>query len=319
MLHTDWQSVAMTLHPDPAPHGVVWLPEYGVSTFEGPDATRFLQGYLTCDVAALRADRAQPTALCNIKGRVVVTGWAVGQAPDRVQLLHDRSLSAVLRELLAVYLRFSKTRLIDQSDSLLVFGALDMPDLPGAARADARRQWLLEASIDAARARVESANAITVAAWQRALIADGIAVVTAPTRDQCLPQMLDLPRIGAVSFDKGCYLGQEIVARAQHRGQVKRHLSRLTWSGAAVPAAGTALQDDDGHARGVLLQAAQDAVTEDAVAEDAVTRVPAGAGSAVPARTGIALAVLQDDCAASLTGADCRFQTAGGQDFSSGR
>ncbi|MFM8355850.1 MAG: hypothetical protein ACKOBM_13230, partial [Gammaproteobacteria bacterium] len=143
-----------------------------------------------------------------------------------------------------------------------------------------------------------------------------------------------LPRIGAVSFDKGCYLGQEIVARAQHRGQVKRHLSRLTWSGAVVPAAGTALQDDDGHARGVLLQAAEDvvakdtvtedavaedAVAEDAVAEDAVTDVPAGAGSAVPARTGIALAVLQDDCAASLTGADCRFQTAGGQDFSSGR
>lgn len=295
MLHNEWQSIAMGLATVPGAEGVVWLPDYAVSTFQGPDVSRFLQGYLTCDVAALQRDRAQPAALCNIKGRVVVNGWAVSAAPDQVRLLHDRSLSPVLSDLLAVYLRFSKTRLIDHSAELLVFGALDLPDLPGAVRADARRQWLLLESSAAARTLIQTTPTITASAWQRALIADGIATVTAATRDQCLPQMLDLPRIGAVSFDKGCYLGQEIVARAQHRGQVKRHLVRMMWQGENVPTAGTPLTDDSGQARGVLLLAAGDD------AESAARGTTAGK------RSGTALAVLQDDTTATLTGAGCRF------------
>ncbi len=107
--------------------------------------------------------------------------------------------------------------------------------------------------------------------------------------------MLDLPRIGAVSFDKGCYLGQEIVARAQHRGQVKRHLVRMMWQGENVPTAGTPLTDDSGQARGVLLLAAGDD------AESAARGTTAGK------RSGTALAVLQDDTTATLTGAGCRF------------
>lgn len=297
MLHNEWQSIAMGLAGTPAAQGVVWLPDYAVSTFQGPDVSRFLQGYLTCDVASLQHDRAQPAALCNIKGRVVVNGWAVSAAPDQVRLLHDRSLSPVLGDLLAVYLRFSKTRLIDHSAELLVFGALDLPDLPGAVRADARRQWLLLESSAAARTLVQTTPTITASAWQRALIADGIATVTAATRDQCLPQMLDLPRIGAVSFDKGCYLGQEIVARAQHRGQVKRHLVRMIWQGDGVPDAGATLTDASGQARGVLLQAAGEETSGTAQLNE------------TEGHQGTALAVLQDDSIMPLTAGGCRFDS----------
>lgn len=298
MLHTEWQSMARTLVTSPAARGVVWLPDYAVSTFQGSDVSRFLQGYLTCDVDALQHDRAQPTALCNIKGRVVVNGWAVRDAPDQVRLLHDRSLTSVLGDLLAVYLRFSKTRLINHGAELLVFGALDLPDLPGAARADARRQWLLLDSTDAARTLVETTPTITLSTWQRALIADGIAELTAATRDQCLPQMLDLPRIGAVSFTKGCYLGQEIVARAQHRGQVKRHLVRMIWRGDGMPDAGATLTDAGGQARGVLLQAAEAETSSTAQLNE------------TEGQQGTALAVLQDDSIMPLTAGGCRFDSA---------
>jgi folate-binding Fe-S cluster repair protein YgfZ len=95
--------------------------------------------------------------------------------------------------------------------------------------------------------------------------------------------MLDLPALGAINFNKGCYLGQEVVARAQHRGQVKRHLLRLRWHGAGTPSRGTLLEDAGGRSRGVVIQAT-------------------GAGGA-----GFALAVVQDESALTLRGAGAEF------------
>ena len=77
----------------------------------------------------------------------------------------------------------------------------------------------------------------------------------AATSGTFLPQMLALDELGAVSFTKGCYLGQEVVARAQHRGKVKRRLTHLEWSG-APPSVGEEIRDGSGRGLGIVVAAA---------------------------------------------------------------
>ena len=97
--------------------------------------------------------------------------------------------------------------------------------------------------------------------------------------------MLDYDQLGAVSFTKGCYLGQEIVARTQHRGQPKRHLHRLQWSGAPMPSAGASLIDAGNRNAGTLVNA-----------------------SATTASAGDALAVLNDAVAGPLQAGAVKFR-----------
>ena len=127
--------------------------------------------------------------------------------------------------------------------------------MPGSAKrvmlllpaADAQATWLEYE----ARGETGDANA-----WDLHDVHAGIAHVTRATSESFLPQMLDYDQLGAVSFTKGCYLGQEIVARTQHRGQPKRHLHRLRWNGTPMPAAGEALLGADDRSAGTLVNAA---------------------------------------------------------------
>jgi hypothetical protein len=285
MIHEDWQSVAPTACAASGP-GITWLSDWGIAAFAGTDVLAFLQGYLTSDAHALEHETLKPTALCNLKGRVVVNGWAYAPAPG-VSLIHHASLSGALAGLLTLYLRFSKTKLSDRTSQTLIFGALDLPPIAGALRCDERRQLVLCDSVTAATTITSQHPSIARAVWDAAMIADGIALLTDATRDTFLPQMLDLPRLGAVSFAKGCYLGQEVVARAQHRGQVKRHLSRVTWQGETEPAPGSELVDGSARVRGQVVMACT---------------LPHGdtlAAASTP-RAGAALAVLQEETAFPL-------------------
>ncbi len=306
MIHDDWQSIAPSaiapsaiapsaIAPSacaPTGPGITWLSDWGVAIFSGTDVQGFLQGYLTSDARALEARTLSPTALCNIKGRVVVNGWACG-TPSAVTLIHHASLGGALASMLALYLKFSKATLANRSEQVLVFGALDLPPIAEALRLDARRQILLCNTVAGASALVANQPMISRDVWDSALIEDGIALLSEATRDTFLPQMLDLPRLGAVSFAKGCYLGQEIVARAQHRGQVKRHLVRLSWTGDAAPAPGSELLDAAGRARGQVVMAS--------------VQAPAAADAKDAVRAGSALAVLQDNSPFPLSCASAVF------------
>jgi tRNA-modifying protein YgfZ len=235
--------------------GITRLPALTVAAFEGPDVRRFLQGYLTCDTTALDAARAVPAAICSLKGRVVVNGWCLAPTAEQVLFVIDESLFEPLAALLKVYLRFSRTRLTDLRGELLVFGGLDLPADAGGIGIDADRRLYLCNTIEDAAELWRAQPHIEPDAWAARLIADGIPLVTAATSDAFLPQMLNLPELGAINFNKGCYLGQEVVARAQHRGQVKRHLLRLSWQGSAAPAPGAELTDAGGRSRAVVIQA----------------------------------------------------------------
>ena len=185
--------------------------------FDGPDAASFLQGYLTADLDALAPQRALPTALCNIKGRVIASGWTFGE-PSRVRLLLHASVTGDVEQELGKYLLFAKSKLSVAATGLRFAHGEHVAAgvaLPG-----------LGYSVDPEAASDQGHGAFT-----DACVEAGFVVVSKPVSQTFLPQMIGLTDVGAVSFSKGCYLGQEIVARAQHRGQVKRKLQRFAHAG----------------------------------------------------------------------------------------
>lgn len=232
--------------------------------FIGPDCAAFLQGYLTCDTVALLAtaaaaaggSAATPAALCNIKGRVIANGWALAGAialdaaePDTpaIVVVTEETVTTRLRDSLERYQVFSKTRA-----ELLAPGAIhvtvDAPAAPGALALAAHRSIAIRTTPSAAG----------YGQFFDALLQDRQLLVNASCSEAFLPQMLGLADWGAIDFDKGCYLGQEVVARAQHRGQVKRRLVGLRANRPGPDSAslslGTALTDAAGKAAGVVVQ-----------------------------------------------------------------
>ncbi len=206
----------------------------------GPDAASFMQGYVTCDLDALEKNAAMPMACCNIKGRVLANGWAAGRA-NAVDIFVHASVADALAAHLAKYLVFAKCSLTRRPERFTIAD-------DAAAEAIALRPfgWFLTAAEGAADDLDERC------------INAGIGIASAPVAERFLPQMLGLADMGAVSFTKGCYLGQEVVARAQHRGAVKRRLERFRWRG-VLPAAGAATSP-----AGTIIHAASDAADADA-------------------------------------------------------
>ena len=183
--------------------------------FVGPDASSFLQGYLTADLDALQPHEGLPMALCNIKGRAVASGWAFGE-PDRVRLIVHASIVPDIHGELGKYLVFAKSTLAASADGLR-FG--QEPLGPEALSLPGTGYWVQPG---ADQGHDDFANACVEA---------GFVVIAKPVSQTFLPQMVGLTDVGAVSFSKGCYLGQEVVARAQHRGEVKRTLRRYRFDG----------------------------------------------------------------------------------------
>lgn len=231
-----WHEVADTgsqSAPELLP-GLSWAADLAVLEFDGLEAAKFLQGYLTCDTEALPTDRWQPTALCNLKGRVVVNGWVSADANGSLWLLVHHSLAEHCLAFLHKYLVFAKAEGHNRSADLVVIMGVEQA-APEALTAPIftlphSPAWLGLASVDQALELWHQTPLPTPNTQiNTALLNAGLALVTSHSSEQYLPQMLGLADTGAIDFDKGCYLGQEIVARAQHRGSVKRQLARLEW------------------------------------------------------------------------------------------
>ena len=194
--------------------------EAAVLSIEGKQAAEFLQGYVTADTRRLTGAVCLPAALCNLQGRVVSNGWLLTVNPEHIAFIVHASLAEDVKRFLAPYARFSRCAL-----NLGVVTPLLNRDSKGLVLSGA---WCIELGTE-----VSGSEALhdASAAVNRALVEADFAWVSAATSAQFLPQMLGLDGVGAVDFDKGCYLGQEIVARAQHRGRVKRRLSAFSWQG----------------------------------------------------------------------------------------
>lgn len=236
-----------------------------VLKFQGPDAATFLQGYATADLDKLAEHVAVPNAFCDIKGRVIANGFIAGDATD-VTIVSHASTAARLEAALAKYLPFAKSRFSDDRRSLALTATQTGSTLTLAVDANHPGQALhallgerLAATADseAPDGRHADANELdkTFDAWDRACIEAMHPVIDASIAGMFLPQMLGLTLVGAVSFTKGCYLGQEIVARAEHRGSVKRALRKLHSVG-TVPRPGATLTTAAGKTVGTVVQSA---------------------------------------------------------------
>lgn len=225
------------------------LTSHRVLSFDGTDAASFLQGYLTCDTDKLKSDTALPGAFTNLKGRVVANGWVWGEA-TQVQMLVVASLTEAVANFLKPYMNFSKTKLsvADESPTAILLNA--SKPVPNTIQIGSYGGLLTETSKQTLDLSPQ---------WLERCIAVNEPVLSEATSGTYLPQMLGLTKMGAVSFDKGCYLGQEIVARAEHRGEVKRRLQRISYAAQIKPVPGAKLTDESGRVRATLICASTNA------------------------------------------------------------
>lgn len=210
------------------PAGVAPLAHLGVLRVRGEQAAAFLQGLLTQDVEPLPVGQGRLAALCSAQGRVLASFVACRRAPDEFLLVCSQDLLADALHQLGRFVLRSKVRLDDATVDFRLRGLLGdaaqaAPDagvlaVP-LAPADTMPRALWLAAGDAA----EPAGAPLAASdWALAAVRSGVVTVTAATAGWFVPQMLNYESVGGVSFRKGCYPGQEVVARSQFRGAVKR-------------------------------------------------------------------------------------------------
>ncbi len=243
--------------------GALVLNDLGVLTFDGPDSASFLQGYLTIDLDVLGGE-PMFAAMCNIKGRAVLTGYAWRDG-ERVTLVVHQSLCALTLAFLRPYLAFSRTQANDATLDCTLIGAMGTGLPSPAYDLDGVRQLLVlhEDGVGKAQGLLSGGPQLSASDWRNAAIARREVWLEAATSGSFLPQMLALDELGAVSFTKGCYLGQEVVARAQHRGVVKRQLKALAWAG-SEPHLGAELRGANGNAAGVVVATAAASANEGA-------------------------------------------------------
>jgi folate-binding protein YgfZ len=223
--------------------GIAALNHLGIIRARGEDAMTFLQGQLTSDVAGLDPGEARLAGYCSAKGRLLASFVVWKAAPDEFLLACSADLLAATLKRLSMYVLRAKCQLSDASAEVPLSG------LAGAAAeawlGDARpKVWriadhaggrvlrLPDAGCVARYVRVAGTAAaspelpaLALESWRWLEVQSGVPLIEAVNVEQFVPQMVNLELVGGVNFQKGCYPGQEIVARSQYRGTLKRRMA----------------------------------------------------------------------------------------------
>lgn len=257
------------------------LSHLGLIAVTGADARAFLHAQLSCDIQALGTAQASPCAYCSPKGRMLAS-FLVWPEADGFALVLARSIVASTIKRLRMFVLRSKVALADSTDERRLFGASG-PTAERTLRAIAgpvpEADHRVAHGADATIVRVapnrflvattparapalwdalsKALRPVGTPCWEWLEIRDGIPLVTARTQDELVPQMANLEVLGGVSFQKGCYPGQEIVARTQYLGKSRRRMFLARVEGAA-PAAGDPLYSEElgDQASGMIVNAA---------------------------------------------------------------
>ncbi|WP_350313234.1 tRNA-modifying protein YgfZ [Dickeya fangzhongdai] len=297
------------------PATLIALDDWALVTLTGPDTVKYLQGQLTADVDALQTGQHVLCAHCDAKGKM----WSnvrLFHYGDGLAYLERRSVRDSQLTELKKYAVFSKTT-ISADDNVVLLGAagLDirshlaplfdvLPDAdnavvqqPGATLlhlAHPTERFLLVLDAQRAAALIETLQASVKLndsrQWQALDIAAGLPIIDSANSAQFIPQATNLQALQGISFTKGCYAGQEMVARAKYRGANKRALYWLAGTGAQAPAAGDELElklGDNWRRTGTVLAASQlhdgtlwvQAVLNNDLEADSVLRVRDDSGS----------------------------------------
>lgn len=262
------------------------LSQLGLLAFSGEDTAEFLQSQFTNDVRGLHADGAAWNGYCSPKGRLLSNFLMWKQGADTCLQMSGDIRESVLKRLKMFVLR-SKTVGRDATDEkvrLVLAGAatdaaLSAAGLPQpagnmkSASNDAGTsirigdgKYVLSIAPENApavwAALAKSATPVGTAVWDWLRLSNGIPMITAATQDEFVPQMVNWEALGGVSFQKGCYPGQEIVARTQYLGKLKRRMylahvdGGLDEHNAPKPGDNLYTPDMDGQASGKVVNAA---------------------------------------------------------------
>jgi folate-binding protein YgfZ len=294
----------------------------GLLKIDGEDAEVFLQGQLTQDMARVRAGEFLLAAHCSAKGRVTALfrAWHDGtgfllDCPAELEAAALRRLRLyVLRSRVRIEsaaARWSRTGVFGPDGSALLSRlGIAVPDGPGAllrsgphwCTALGGERWLICSAAEdgaALRSGVAALGAEDPAGWALASVRAGDPEVVESTVDAFIPQMLNLDQLEGVSFRKGCYTGQEIVARTHYLGRVKRRMRRFAYFGPEVPQAGTQLPIGSPPADGLSAAAVPAPEAAQAQVVWAVQTGPAGGEVLAVAQAGESA----DPASAALAGA----------------
>ena len=215
--------------------GIIQIQNMQLIHVSGPDSMTFLQGQLTCDLTQLQPGQSQLGAYCDRKGRMIAN-FHVSRLQDDYFICLPSSMAEMTLSTLNRYKLFAKTQLT-LTPAYRLFGVSGYPELhlPTTAHriafASPCQHQLIAIDQDNADAYWQELLAshpiLTTNQWERHLIACGFAYIQPNTSQKFLPQMLNWDELGGVCYSKGCYIGQEIVARAHYRGQVKKRAEIL--------------------------------------------------------------------------------------------
>lgn len=239
--------------PNFNPAGMVTNLPLGVIQADGADAASFLQGQLTHDVLLLAVGQARLAGYCSAKGRLMASFWVLKLSPEKFILVCHASLMASILKRLSMFVMRAKVKLIDATDAYRLTGllgdglstaypaaanqapwkvlALSEPEAhwvqlyPAIAHHGAVPRALLitkqseNLPVELTKANLE---VLSLETWQLSEVLSGISMVQDLTSEAFVPQMLNYESVDGVSFKKGCYPGQEVVARSQFRGTLKR-------------------------------------------------------------------------------------------------
>lgn len=253
-------------------NGVTALPHLGVIRVQGEEAAKFLQGQLTQDFALLGDTQARLAAFCSPKGRMLASFIGVRRGPDEILLVCSRDILAPTLKRLSMFVLRAKARLTDATADFALHG------LAGAAcpvigsgapweRADdgaASLVALYPANGQHRALRIAPADhpappgpVLGLDDWLWGEVNSAIATITTPIVDAFVPQMLNYESVGGVNFRKGCYPGQEVVARSQFRGTLKRRAFVAHADSALTPGQEVFHESDDTQPCGTVAQAAR--------------------------------------------------------------
>jgi tRNA-modifying protein YgfZ len=270
----------------PSLTGAVRLAHLGLIRASGADAAKFLHSQLTSDFSMLGLSESRLAGFCSAKGRLQANFLAWKTSHEEVMLACAASVLAATQKRLSMFVLRLQCKLSDASveqplwghvgasalahaGSLAPWGkandangavTLRLPDVEGTARC---------IRMGAAPGDAECSG-LSLEAWRWLEVRSGIGWVEAATADQFVPQMLNLELLGGVDFKKGCYPGQEVVARSQYRGTLKRRMQLFTTSGAAAAGQEVFHSADPGQPAGMVVNAASRA---DGTGMDALVEV----------------------------------------------
>ena len=272
-MNTTNQDLPATTIATPPLNGVARLTHLGVIKIVGEDAAKFLHGQLTQDFSLLDLHTARLAAFCSAKGRMQASFIGFKRSATEILLVCSQDILTATLKRLSMFVMRAKAKLTDASAEYALYGLagnatnfIATEDHSVWAKAEfsecsvvnlypadtiQRQLWVGPIAAPAPQGPV-----MELSLWLWSEVRSGVATLSAPVVEAFVPQMLNFESVGGVNFKKGCYPGQEVVARSQFRGTLKRRAFVVHTDSAMAAGDEVFAADDSSQPAALVVQAA---------------------------------------------------------------